>query len=202
MLFPVLTREAQALPPSLPAAGAGKRKGLLLFSPCFSLSLPGLLLITELLTRSESPDGNPPGAGQAPPPPPGSLSLTNFSLSRWEEEGARRNKKNLKLPWETSWESGPESHLERDTRGSRRHAFGAPPPAWGAPGLHPYLLSPSSRALDPGRGSGSGQDPAGPAAGSESWVSSGVDSWKAAGTVAATVGAEPSLSVLERPSWR
>ena len=46
--------------PSLPAAGGEKRKGLLFFSPCFSRSL----LITKLLTRSETPNGNPPVPGR------------------------------------------------------------------------------------------------------------------------------------------
>lgn len=59
LLFPILTREAQVLRPFQRQAKARERVC------CFSLlvSFPHLL-ITKLLTRSESPNGNPPVLGR------------------------------------------------------------------------------------------------------------------------------------------
>lgn len=71
---------------SVPSSGRQREeKGSVVF---LSLFLSPSLLITTLLTRSESPDGNPPVL-----PPPGSLSMTNLSSSVWEREREKEGRR-------------------------------------------------------------------------------------------------------------
>lgn len=87
LLFPILTREAQALRPFQRQAEGRER--VCCFSLLVSLSLTA---DHQAADQVRKPRWKSSSAGQAPPPP-GSLSLTNFSLSRWEKKRERKKKK-------------------------------------------------------------------------------------------------------------
>lgn len=169
---------------SLPAAGGGKRKALLLFSPCFSLLTAA---DHQAADQVREPRWNPSSAGQATFSSR-ELPLTNFSLSRWEKERERkkeRRKKELQTSFENplvgrAWRTRPglgDSGILKtrsEQPGGVGHLGWAPTCARPAP--VPWVLGVSPEVART-RQDRRFRKPV--------CVSSGVDSWKAAGAVAA-----------------